>query len=53
MSKSIPAAENILASASSSAAIEEQMAAEEEAEAKDLAAERDHNAYLEEAYHCR
>jgi len=34
-------------------AIEEQMAAEEEAEAKDLAAERDHNAYLEEAYHCR
>jgi len=37
-------------------AIEEQMAAEEEAEAKDLAAERaerDHAAYLEEAYHCR
>merc|ERR1712168_1109073 len=29
------------------------MAAEEEAEAKDLAAERDHAAYLEEAYHCR
>jgi len=34
--------------------IEEQMAAEEEAEAKEAAfVERDHNAYLEEAYHCR
>jgi len=34
-------------------AIEEQMAAEEEAEAKEIAAERDRAAYLEEAYRCR
>ena len=33
-------------------AIEERMAAEEEADAK-VAAERDHVAYMEEAYNCR